>query len=164
MRSPALSLASLGFAAFALVAAPRAAHAGDFAVGADGGVLVPTDGNISTGFDLGGRFGYRAHLGPLWLQPEIQGGYMKLGSAGLGRATGGARFGLGGLLQPQVFAHAGAAFGDANGFSFDAGGALDVKLSIFFAGVHGAVGYLDAGKLSGTVTWIDIGPHAGFLL
>ena len=88
------------------------------------------------------RAGWRFDIGPLWLLPEIGGGYDVERFAGAGvesslpRAFGGARAGLSLpllpalRLEPGVYGHAGFAQyqADDNGTAFDAGLALDLRI------------------------------------
>jgi hypothetical protein len=88
------------------------------------------------------RAGWRFDIGPVWLLPEIGGGYDKERFVGtsvessLPRAFGGARAGLslsllpGLRIEPAVYGHAGFAQyqADDNGTAFDVGGALDLRI------------------------------------
>jgi len=144
------------------------ARAGEVALGAGVGVALPLQNTFKAGVDVDGLLGYRLHVGPFFLQPEAVGGYRNLGDASLGRFGAGAHFGFGHLVQPQVYAHVGAAFGDVSGFNFDGGGALDLKVSVVYVGVHAGFDILSnsaVGPASGnSIQWLDLGLHAGLLL
>jgi hypothetical protein len=98
------------------------------------------------GFTL--RAGWRFDLGPVWLLPEIGGGYaverfqfpegMVLD---LGRFFGGARVGWSGVLlapelrfEPSIFGHVGGGWysDQMTGVSFDAGISLDLRIRQHF--------------------------------
>jgi hypothetical protein len=169
MRKLLTWLLPVGAAAALFLGAETNAHAGEVALGAGIGVDVPFNargGNAGVDFDA--LLGYRLHLGPAWfLQPEAVGGYRSFGSGfSLGRLGFGAHFGFGRLIQPQVYAHVGAAFGDASGFNFDGGGAIDLHVSVVFVGAHAGFNVLSASAAPGdnTLQWLDLGIHAGLLL
>lgn len=138
---------------------------------------VITNGGSDIGFGLSGRVGYRVDLGPLWLAPELGGGYLSFGDIGRyslhpSRMYGGGRVGLGGFLQPQLYAHAGygwmGGLGDVSfrGAMFEVGVALDVQLlPIFGIGTH--LGYASNDNINGgdvaqeAFNWVNFGVHAG---
>jgi hypothetical protein len=125
---------------------------------------------VKLGFGVDGFVGCCFHPGPGWIQPEAMGGVRGFSNnaedanfaATLGRVTAGMRFGLVGLVEPQVYAHLGGAFGDASGFTGDIGGALDLKLSILFVGAH--VGLAGIAQNRQNLDWVDIGAHIGLVL
>lgn len=165
-------LASLSVALVALSSAADA-HAGELALGAEAGVAVPVgaQGGARIGPAVDGFVGYRLHAGPIWIQPEAMGGYRHFGNScqdaecggGFGRLTGGARLGLGGLIQSQAYLHLGAGFGDVAGATFDAGVAADLKISLVFVGVHGGFGTLAVSHAPVGYNWVDLGGHVGVL-
>src|SRR6185312_5638501 len=129
-------LVALGSAAV-IASVPRDARAGIFLgaqLDAGEGIGLPT-GIKPAGIGFLGTFGYRIPIGPVFLQPEAQAGYLVFpadmgGAAGVARALGGLRFGKLGMFQPAIFAHAGAGWlgSDTNGPALDAGLALGIKL------------------------------------
>jgi hypothetical protein len=145
-------------AALAVLAAPASVRAGDFAVGLDVGAVVPTDRGFTVGAGVDARFGYRLPVGPVWLQPELDGGFRRIETLNIGRMTAGVRFGLGGLVEPQLQIHGGAAFGDVPGSTFDGGGTVDVHVSVVTVGVHGGVALVAERYF--TLHWLDVGVHA----
>ncbi|HVY49185.1 MAG TPA: hypothetical protein VHB21_25015 [Minicystis sp.] len=161
-------LVSVAAGAACLASAGRA-HAGEAALGAAVGVALPLESGLDAGVDVDGLLGYRLHAARVWLQPELVGGFRGFGrNVDIGRVGVGARLGFGRLIQPELYAHVGGAFGDASGFNFDGGGALDLKVSLLFVGVHAGVDILStnaAGPVAGSTTqWLDLGLHAGLLL
>jgi len=158
----------MGSFVVASLVASHEARAGVF-LGAefDGGAGFDMPPNTSIGPGFLATLGYRFGLGPVFLQPEIQGGYSVFPGAEapphVARILGGARFGLGGLVQPQVFAHAGGGFTGAPGTgpAFDGGIGLAFKLvPIFSFGVQGAYNVvLDTGDA--TMKWLSFGVHVG---
>jgi hypothetical protein len=142
---------------FALLVAP--AHAdpgGRVAVDLDLGGPIGVDAR-SFAIGAAARFGWRFDLGPVWLQPEVGGGYVafvgsdsywwtatRYPAARAGRVTGGVRLGGEGLIarviEPALFGHAGCGWiTQASGYdllrgpTFDAGVALDAKLTRRFS-------------------------------
>jgi hypothetical protein len=144
-----LLLAS-GLAAAAATASPREARAGIFfGAEADAGQGIGFPMGAKPGVGFLGTLGYRiAVVGPLFLQPEAQGGYMVFpveaaDATHVARVLGGARLGLAGLagstslagiFQPSIFGHTGVGWlsADANGIAADAGLALAFRLVPFF--------------------------------
>jgi hypothetical protein len=141
----------------------------------------------TAGFGL--RAGWRFDFGPVWLLPEIGGGYVverfqsSLEGAHVGRFVAGARIGWSRVVRPElcfepaVFAHGGGGWYDSelHGPAYDVGLSLDLRIKRrFIAGVH--VGY-DAlahsiasqegpfGPPFVTVTdgWVSYGVHGGYL-
>lgn len=156
-----------------LLGASREAHAG-LAIAADahGGVAVSEPYKNQFGFGVSGRLGFRIDLvdfdvGPLFVTPEVGGGYWTFGDAGHpGRAFAGARVGLGSRFQPSIFAHAGyglvRSVGNYNfdGFTADGGVALEFQIvPTLGVGVHSGYftnRYGDAG-LQKSINWVDFG-------
>ncbi len=192
MRLPILAaaaaLAVLATAAPSAVAGPTVSADLDLgtSIGRD---LSPSPGPAGTaqtsllyiaGFRI--RAGWRFDLGPVFLVPEIGGGYDVQRFSGapdgsLPRAFGGARGGLSLpllpllRLEPGVYGHIGYAPSTGPGLANDVGLALDLRLLRFLlVGAH--VGYevvtrwvSTAPFSEGTVAiadrWIGYGVHAG---
>jgi hypothetical protein len=170
MRKLLPCLISGSCAALLVCLVAEEAHAADLVLGAQAGVAVATQDVVKLGFGVDGLVGCRFQPGPVWVQPEAMGGVRGFGnnaedadfSATFGRVTAGMRVGLGGLVEPQVYAHLGGAFGGASGFTADVGGALDLKLSRLFIGAH--VGFAGIAQNRQNLDWIDIGGHIGLVL
>jgi hypothetical protein len=164
----------LGFAPFlaaaAILAAPREARAGVF-LGADfdaGTMLSPPPG-AKSGFGFGGTVGYRFGLGPVFLQPEATGQYLvfpfeSADALHTTRVLGGGRFGLGAMVQPQIFGHAGVGWlgSGVDGPTFDVGFALDFKLiPILRFGAQVGYNVVTIRSADTATKWIDYGVHVG---
>src|SRR5580698_10498688 len=118
----------------ALLLFPRASVAGVF-FGAEfdaaKGFAMPEGTHL--GFAFLGTLGYRIGVGPVFVQPEAQGGYAFFPGPTIpphaSRIVGGGSFGLRGRFEPSLFAHTGAGFlvGGLPGPTFDAGAALSVR-------------------------------------
>lgn len=138
---------------------------------------VITNGGSDVGFGFSGRLGYRAKIGPLWLGPELGGGYLTFGDIGRyslhpSRMYGGGRIGLGGVLQPQLYGHAGYGWmgdvGDVSfrGAMFEAGVALDIEI-LPVVGIGAHLGYTSNDNINGgaagqgAFNWVNFGVHAG---
>lgn len=136
----------------------------DWVVGADLHAAFPiARGNVpppAFGFD--GRFGYRLGVGPIFVQPELDGGYVGFTGAHMARFMVGGRLGLDGIFQPQLFAHGGVGTTDVGyetdfGYRFDGGLALDLKaIPLLSLGLHGAFNVAGANGMYATA-----GGHAG---
>lgn len=165
MRTRSLLVAASVAGVVALGLGERDARAGDFIIGADGYAAIPfgASQNPSVGYGVDGRLGYRLSLGPIFLQPEIQGGFVSFDPTLFTRFGGGARVGLGGIVQPSLYAHAG--YGTANqgvsgGFRMDAGLALDIRVVPFLSfGAH--VGYDMLGTGGDPLHFIAAGGQVG---
>lgn len=138
---------------------------------------VVTNGGADFGLGFSGRIGYRIGLGPLWIAPELGGGYLSFGEVGANsihpsRVYGGGRLGLGGFVQPQIYGHAGYGWMGGvrdisfRGAMFEVGGALDLRvIPLLGIGVH--AGYtsndsINEGLLGrGAINWVNFGVHAG---
>ncbi len=131
---------ALAFAA--IVASTKEAHAGPY-LGVDLDLGTAFRGQTDFSYGIGGRFGYKFNIprSYVYLQPEIGGHYMSFGSnaASLGadHATTvnvGARFGLQGLVQPNVFAHVGYGIlgNSLGGPEADIGAGVDFKIGPIF--------------------------------
>jgi len=156
-----------------LFGASREAHAG-LAIAADGhlGVALSDPNKNTLGGGLSGRVGFRIDLinfdvGPLFITPEIGGGYWTFGDAAHpGRIFAGGRIGLGSRFQPALFGHAGyglvrsGASYNYEGFTADGGLSLEFQIvPTLGVGIHGGYvtnRYSDAG-LQKSVDWVDFG-------
>jgi len=160
-----LLVALPAFVAVMIPPSPARAEVGG-QVAADLDLGAPMDTTERTLIGGGGRFGWRFDLGPVWLQPEVAGGYTAFvdntcevctTNDRAVRVTGGARIGgsglISGVIEPALFGHAGYGWlristhypegqvthFDLKGPAFDVGVALDVKVVRYFRfGVHGA--------------------------
>jgi hypothetical protein len=110
-----------------------------FIIGVDGhliGAVRGGNGEAGGGFD--GRFGWHnAALGIFAFRPEFGLGYVGVPGEDVGRAYGGVRLGLQALVGVYGYGHAGYAWGgSADGFTYDAGLAVDLLLWFFRPGLH----------------------------
>lgn len=163
MRSKALS-GVLAVSAFvsALVALPASASADPF-IGVDADGAFPTTGNNllngGGGFNL--RLGSQVHLPALRIAGEVGYGYMHLfadqapSDWTTHRVFAGARLGVGELLVPFVFAHAGYGWRTTpdnsyggGGLALDGGVGLDLNLGIIAVGAHVGYAVIDAQPVS----------------
>lgn len=181
-RSSPLRVASSLAFALALLGGVGEAQAGvSLSAELNGGMTfqgLPVNNRFGGG--VTGLLGYRFHLGPVFLGPEIGGGYMHFDSGASyvrfhpARAFGGVRFGVGRTVQPQIYAHlgygwlGGLADLDLEGYTADAGLALDFNLlRVLSIGVH--AGYVvtqiepsGGGPVTDTpqrIGWINAGAH-----
>lgn len=174
-RSVGLRLvAGLGVAVGCLLPA-RSARA-DLELGADLGGAYSLDGdNSAGGGSFGLRLGNRLSLPMLMLAAELRGGLDTYGgdrSTDVYTGMGGLRLGVGEVLRPSVFVHAGVGHvvreatlllpeAKQTGFALDAGAALDLTLlPLIDLGVHAAYGVIDAAGFD----WIRAGVHATLVL
>jgi hypothetical protein len=154
--------------AAAVLASPREASAGIFLGGEyDAGQGLDLPSGTRTGYGFVASFGYRIGLGPVFLQPEAQGSYMRFptdaGTAStVTRALGGARFGLAGIFQPALYAHMGMGWLDryTNGPALDAGLSLAFKL-IPVLSFGGQAGYnvVMITSTGASTRWLSYGAH-----
>ncbi len=175
MRRTFLFLAAPCFAfAAVFLGASREAHAG-LAIALDGhaGPTIndPT-GTSRFGGGVSARLGLRLdiiqfEIGPLFITPEIGGGYWFYGQGDQpGRVFGGGRLGLGTRFQPSIFGHAGYGLVRSvdnyrfEGFTADGGAALEFQIvPTFGIGVHASYvtnRYLDMG-VEQSLNWFDFG-------
>jgi hypothetical protein len=169
MRRTLLAALAPCLAAAAVLASPRAARAGIF-LGAeiDGEEGTNLPGGARAGLGFLGTFGYRIHLGPVFLQPEARAGYLAFPDAAVGdlahvaSALGGLRFGLLGRIQPSIFGHVGVGWldSDADGPAFDAGLALGFKLiPLLSFGAQAAYNVVTLTSGEPAPRWVSFGLH-----
>lgn len=172
-RSLVLGVAS-GFAAAAFVlAAPREAKAGPH-LGIDLDLGTAFQRQVDFSYGLGGRFGYKIHFPGnfFWLLPEGGGHYMRFGTgnslggfAQAGEVFGGVRFGLGGLVQPNIFSHLGLGFvGNSQiGPAADIGVGVDFQITrIFTLGLQVAYNAVTVTSSGDAAKWVNFGLNFGF--
>lgn len=169
MRCSLLLGVAPGLVLAAALTSAREAHAGPY-VGVDLDLGTAFQDHVDFSYGLGGRLGYKFHLGPpVWILPEIGGHYMSFGSstdfAHAGAVFGGLRIGFDGFVQPNVFAHLGAGFvgdGDLGPYT-DVGVGLDFQiLRVFSMGVQVAYNtVLDNGSQYGATKWLSFGLNFG---
>lgn len=156
------------FAALAVLVSVREARAG-FYVGAEMDASSPISAPTArTGFGFFGTLGYRLGLGPVFIQPEAQAGYLSFltSTASAPRATrilGGARVGLARMVQPTLFGHVGIGWLGAGqeGPALDAGFALGFKV-IPYLRFGGQVAYnVVTVPSASSLKFISYGAHAG---
>jgi hypothetical protein len=156
--------------AAALVSSPREAHAGPY-LGIDLDLGTAVQDKVTFAYGLGGRFGWKIYFAgaPVWLLPEVGGHFMSFGTATefaqAGSAFGGVRFGLDGIVQPNIFAHVGLGFvGPDFGPYTDIGLGLDFQLTrVWSLGLQVAYNtVLDDGSSFGDTRWVSFGVNFGF--
>ncbi len=139
----------------------------NLAADVDGAAVVDTP-HTATGNSLGGGTGFKGRVGAQFhvplirFTPELGYGYTHFfATNGTGpvddwnthRLIGGVRLGLGEIIVPSIYGHAGYGWRhtpdpsvpDAGGVTFDAGLALDLHLLPFLGfGAHAEYAYVDA--------------------
>ncbi len=143
---------------------------------------------FNTGFGVDARLGFRASGGGVFVQPELEGGLSQLqyvtrygfitSADTMGRFMAGARFGLRGIVEPQVYAHLGGALGGygMSGFTYDAGGALNIHVRRVTFGAHLGFNQVVGSNLDGaafrggavatqalSAKWLDLGVNGGLI-
>ncbi len=167
-------LVALGSAAAVLASWPRDANAGIFLgaqLDAGQGIGMPPAARPE-GIGFLGTFGYRIGIGPVFLQPEAQGGYTLFPADSrdvihVARALGGLRFGKQGMIEPSIFGHAGAGWlgSDTTGIACDAGLALAFKLVPFFSfGAQAAYSVVTLTTGGAATKWVEYGLHVAIEL
>lgn len=161
----------------AALAASRTAHAtGKLALDLE--AAFPSDvPDTDRGFGGGLRLGNEWNLVLLKLTPEFQGNYHAFGGASDAKqfsAMAGGRVGVGLVIQPSVFAHAGVGHFSYRAHSediaqtslaYDVGAALDLTLlPLVDLGVHGSVNGIAGDKDADPFTWYALGAHVALSL
>jgi hypothetical protein len=153
----------------------------NLAADVDGAAVIETPHTLA-GNSLGGGTGFKARVGaqfhvPMFrFTPELGYGYTHFfATNGVGpvddwntnRLFGGVRLGLGELIVPSIYGHAGYGWRhtadpsvpDASGATFDAGIALDLHLLPFFGfGAHAEYVYVDSRPY--VPQWLGLGLQA----
>ena len=171
-RSLVLAAVSSLAVATVRLAVPREATAGPY-LGIDLDLGTAFRRQVDFSYGLGGRFGYKIHFpGPFWLLPEVGGHFMSFGSnnglgefSQAGNAFGGARFGLDGFVQPNVFAHLGIGFVGASqlGPSADVGLGVDFRITrLFSIGLQVAYNAVTVTSSGDAAKWVNFGVNFGF--
>ncbi|MFZ5895759.1 MAG: hypothetical protein ACOY0T_32175 [Myxococcota bacterium] len=172
--STAASLLGFTLAVGVMVAAPPARATGK--LGVDLEAAFPVDvPDASSGWGGGVRFGNEWNLVLIKLTPEIQGNYHAFGGGSDAKQFGvmaGGRLGVGLLLQPSVFAHAGVGhFGyrtatvdvSHTSLAYDVGLALDVTaLPLIDFGAHASVNGVAGNADTDPFNWYALGGHVAF--
>ena len=158
------------------IALSPAANAGGFEIGVDADGAVPVNTNlVNGGGGFGVRLGEEFHVPLLRITPEVEYGYMHLFASEAPsdwtthRVAGGLRLGIGELVVPFAFAHAGYgwratpdnSFG-GDGLAIDAGAGLDLNLG--FISVGGHAGYATIAAQPATPQWVILGIDASLVL
>jgi hypothetical protein len=131
--------------------------------------------NADNGWGAGLRFGREWNLVLVKLTPEIQGNYHAFGGSSDVRqfgVMGGGRVGLGLLVQPSVFAHAGVGhFGyktttadvSQTSLGYDLGVALDITaLPLLDIGAHASLNGVAGDDDVRSIAWYAVGGHVAF--
>lgn len=151
-----------------VLASARAGADTEIAADLDGALPVDSHGTLDGGGGFGVRLGRQIHLPGLRLIPEVGYGYMHLFGANgwpdvtTHRVQGGLRLGVGELLVPFAFVHAGYGWRVSSdpvpgggGLSLDAGVGLDLSLGPLSAGGH--VGYASIAADPNDPKWVILG-------
>jgi len=177
---------ALAFAAASLASTKEAAAGPYLGVDLDLGTAFANSrvggSNVDFSYGLGGRVGYKFEIprSYVWILPEAGIHYMSFGTNALNagaidHATTfnvGGRFGLKGLVQPNVFAHLGyGVLGSSlGGPAADIGAGIDFKLGrVFTLGAqiaYNTVTVTDtpfgAYTAQGSAKWVNFGLVSGF--
>jgi hypothetical protein len=149
-------------------------------LGIDVDAALPTDepSGVDTGWGAGLRLGHQWDLPLINLTPEFAGHYTQFGgSADLTAWSlmAGGRLGIGFILSPSVFAHAGlghfgfnappGADSSQTSLGYDFGAALDLTaLPIVDIGAHVAWNGIAGDKSIDPLNWVAIGGHLQFTI
>lgn len=154
----------------ALVISEREAHAGPY-LGVDLDLGTAFQNNVDFSYGLGARFGWKCYFAgaPIWILPEVGGHFMSFGSAtefgSVGNAFGGLRIGFDGLVQPNLFAHAGVGYvGNSTlGPYTDVGVGVDFQITRAFSlGLQVAYNSVyDDSSQYGATNWASFGLNFG---
>lgn len=167
MRARSLSASILALLTVVL-ASSRARAGTELGVDFDGALPVDSHGTLDGGGGFGVRLGHQIHLPAVRLTPELDYGYMHLfGADGwpdvtTHRIQGGLRLGIGEILVPFAFVHAGYGWRVSSlpvtgggGLAVDAGVGLDVSLGPLSVGGH--VGYASIAVDPNDPKWVILG-------
>jgi hypothetical protein len=163
-----------GIAAEATFACPARAGSGtEIGVDADGAIPLNTR-LLNGGGGFGVRLGKEFHIPLVRLTPELGYGYMHLfadqapSDWETHRLYGGLRLGVGELLVPYAFLHAGYGWRSASlgpygggGAAFDGGLGLDLNLGFISVGAH--VGYGTIDVQPAPPQWVILGLNAALV-
>ncbi len=161
--APCLALA-------AVLTSAREAHAGPY-IGLDLDLGTAFQDRVDFSYGLGGRVGYKLYFEGtnLYLLPEIGGHFMSFGSEGefthAGAVFGGVRFGFGGIVQPNVFAHLGLGFVGSSelGPHADIGVGVDFQITrLFSMGLQVAYNSVTVTESGDAAKWMSFGLNFGF--
>jgi hypothetical protein len=173
-KAPRLARLGIGIACLTIVWVLPDVAAAKPAFGIDVDSSHLSDGDrTDTGWGAGLRFGDEWKPLILTLNPELSAQFGRLSGTDTVttyRAMGGARLGIGFIIQPSVFAHAGVGYldqpmyGSGFGFAYDGGGALDLTLLPHFDfGVHANIAGITApGSADRGAGWWVLGLHVQF--
>lgn len=140
---------------------------------------TPSDSvpDASSGFGVGLRFGHEWHPLILSLTPEFGASYRAFSGLSDGDAftlVAGGRVGLGFILEPSVYAHAGvghfsygteAGEASATGLAYDVGAALDFTgLPAVDLGIHATLAGIGGDSDTSDIAWLGLGAHIEFEL
>lgn len=162
-------LPCLAFAA--VLASAREAHAGPY-IGADFDLGTAFQNRVDFSYGLGGRFGYKIYFPrtAVWLLPEVGGHFMSFGpNPGVfdhaGKIFTGVRFGMRGVVQPNVFAHLDLGFvgGSDLGPAADIGAGVDFRITpVFSLGLQLAYNAVTITSRGDAAKWLSFGLNIGF--
>jgi hypothetical protein len=148
------------------------------AIGADAAYALPLEDELDSGVSLGLRVGHQFDGHSAAITPELGFNYVSLSgdvAPKIYRGLAGVRFGVGNVVRPGAFAHAGfahskwdtaTAAGDSSytAFTFDAGAFLDFTLVPYVTfGGHLAYNRVDDTDDFDSVRWATFGAHAAVI-
>ncbi len=164
----------VGLTAFAACAlAPLRADAQP-TIGADAAYALPLEDELDSGASFGVRVGHRFDGHSAAITPELGFNYVSLSGGRdprVYRGMAGVRFGVGKVVRPGAFAHAGfghvkldaeagAGGSSYTAFTFDAGAFLDLTLVPYVTfGAHLAYNRVDDTDDFESVRWASFGGH-----
>lgn len=167
MRARPLVVSVLACATVGLASQPAIAGT-EIGADLDGALPVDSHGTLDGGGGFGIRLGHQIHLPGLRLTPEAGYGYMHLFGANgwpdvtTHRIEGGLRLGLGELIVPFAFLHAGygwrvgsAPVTGGGGLAVDGGIGLDLVLGPLSVGGH--LGYASIAVDPNDPKWVILG-------
>jgi len=133
----------------------------------DANAAFPSNEADDNGWGLGLRFGHRWDLTLLDLTPELGLAYHQFGGP-YDPATfgffGGGRLGIGFIVEPSIFAHAGVGYLNRSSRSrtslaYDVGAALDLSIFPVAFGPHVMIAGVAGDEGTEAYSWVSLGGH-----
>jgi len=153
-----------------LVVASRPAAA-DNRVSVDASAAFPSNEADGDGWGVGLRYGHRWGFAILNLTPELGLAYHRFGAPYEPETFGffgGGRVGIGFIVEPSVFAHAGITYLDRvtshTSLGYDVGAALDLNIFPIAFGPHLMVAGVAGDSDTDPYSWVSLGGHLTFSL
>jgi len=166
----------VGVAALFAVTTVGSRASADTAMAFDLDYAIPIDADpVSSGWGFGIRLGSQMNAPAIQVTPELGFTYHTFGGDGglrVHRGIGGLRLGLGEVIRPGIFGHAGYGWrkvellgvqDTSSSFTYDAGAFLDFTLlPLLNIGVHGAYNQWTGGDQP-AFTFATVGAHAALV-